>query len=80
MYVSASQLAPGVPTFVSISTSSGVLSREMPMWRTILFFQLPDSAVVHLSKVSVKCGIYQGDTMSPLLRLLMLQLWLLMMC
>ena len=37
------------------------------MWRTTLFLRLPDSAVLHLSEVSVKCGIFQGDTLSPLL-------------
>ena len=37
------------------------------MWRTTLFLQLPDRDAVQLSDVSVKCGIFQGDTMSPLL-------------
>ena len=42
------------------------------MWRSTLFLQLPDSAVVHLSEVSVKCGIFQDDAMSPLLFCLVL--------
>jgi len=37
------------------------------MWRTTLYLQVPDNNVVQLSDVSIKCGIFQGDTMSPLL-------------
>ena len=39
----------------------------MPLWGTSLFLCLPDKALLKLSDVSVKCGIYQGDTLSPLL-------------
>ena len=37
------------------------------LWRTTLFLQLPNSAPTKLSTVSVQCGIFQGDTLSPLL-------------
>jgi len=39
----------------------------LPMWRTTLFFQLPHSNRVELCTVSINCGIFQGDTLSPLL-------------
>jgi len=43
------------------------LERLLPMWRTTLFLQSPGCAVARLSEVSVNCGIFQGDTLSPLL-------------
>jgi len=43
------------------------LQHLMPLWRTALFLQLPHATPVQLSSVSVKCGIYLGDTLSPLL-------------
>ena len=43
------------------------LERLLPLWRTTLYLQLLRSATTQLSKVSVKCGIFQGDTLSPLL-------------
>ena len=39
----------------------------LAMWHTALFLQLPHSDHVELCTVSVKCGIFQGDTLSPLL-------------
>jgi len=39
------------------------LERLLPLWRTTLFLQLPGSD----ADVSVKCVIFQGDTVSPLL-------------
>ena len=39
----------------------------VPLWGTSLFLCLPDREPVKLSNVSVKCGIYQGDSLSPLL-------------
>ena len=41
----------------------------LPLWRTTLFLQLPHATPVQLymSTVTVKCGIFQGDTLSPLL-------------
>ena len=39
----------------------------MPLWETFLFLCLPDKDPLKLSNVSVKCGIYQGDTLSPLM-------------
>ena len=32
-----------------------------------MFLQLPGSVQVELMDVSVRCGIYQGDSLSPLL-------------
>ena len=32
-----------------------------------MFLQLPSSAPMELMEVSIKCGIYQGDSLSPLL-------------
>jgi len=43
------------------------LERLLPLWRSTLFLQVPDKAAVCLSEVSIRCGIFQGDTMSPLL-------------
>jgi len=37
------------------------------LWRTTLFLRMPHSDPVKLLEVSVKCGIFQGDTLSPLL-------------
>ena len=37
------------------------------LWRTTLFLQMPLSDPIKLLEVSVKCGIFQGDTLSPLL-------------
>ena len=39
----------------------------MPLWGSSLFLCLPDKVPLKLFDVSVKCGIYQGDTLSPLL-------------
>ena len=39
----------------------------MPLWEASLFLCLPDKDPLKLSNVSVKCGIYQGDILSPLL-------------
>lgn len=35
----------------------------MPLWETFLFLCLPDKDPLKLFNVSVKCGIYQGDTL-----------------
>lgn len=43
------------------------IEQLMPLWETFLFLCLPDKDPLKLSNVSVKCGIYQGDTLSPLL-------------
>ena len=37
------------------------------LWHTTLFLQMPLSDPIKLLEVSVKCGIFQGDTPSPLL-------------
>jgi len=37
------------------------------LWKTTLYLQLPNKGVTKLSSVSVNCGIFQGDTLSPLL-------------
>jgi len=39
----------------------------LPLWGTSPFLCLPDTHHVELSDASVKCGIYQGDTLSTLL-------------
>jgi len=43
------------------------LERLVPLWRTALFIQLPSCEPKYLSDVSVRRGIFQGDTLSPLL-------------
>ena len=43
------------------------LRQLIPLWHTTLFLQLPNSAPAEISTVSVKCGIFQVDTLSPLL-------------
>ena len=43
------------------------LKRLVPLWKTELFIQLPSCDPKFLSNVSVRCGIFQGDTLSPLL-------------
>ena len=49
------------PTLISY------LQHLLPLWRTTLFLQLPHATPVQLSTVTVKCSIFQGDTLSPLL-------------
>ena len=39
----------------------------LPLWSSTMFLQLPSSAPMELMEVSIKCGIYQGDSLSPLL-------------
>ena len=39
----------------------------LPLWSSTIFLQLPSSAPMELMEVSIKCGIYQGDSLSPLL-------------
>ena len=53
--------------FVPVPINIDCLRQLIPLWRTTLFLQLPNSAPAELSTVSVKCGIFQGDTLSPLL-------------
>ena len=43
------------------------LERLFPLWRTTLFLQMPSTAPQQLATMSVRCGIFQGDTLSPLL-------------
>ena len=43
------------------------LRQLLPLWYTTLFLQLSSSAPAELSTVSLKCGILQGYTLSPLL-------------
>ena len=43
------------------------LEQLLPLWSTTLFLHLPHIAPIQLCTVSVKCGIFQGDTLSPLL-------------
>ena len=45
----------------------GCLERLVPLWRTTLYLQVHNSVTTQLSEVSIKCGIFQGDTLSPLL-------------
>ena len=39
----------------------------LPLWSSTMFLQLPSSAPIELMEVSIKCSIYQGDSLSPLL-------------
>lgn len=39
----------------------------LALWCTTLYLQMPNSDPIKLLGVSVKCGIFQGDTLSPLL-------------
>ena len=39
----------------------------MPLWSTNLYLNMPDAARKELSATFVCCGIFQGDTLSPLL-------------
>ena len=39
----------------------------MPLWSTILYLNMPGSVPKELSATFVRCGIFQGDTLSPLL-------------
>ena len=39
----------------------------LSLWQTTLYLQLPSSDPVKVAAVSIKCGIFQGDTLSPLL-------------
>ena len=39
----------------------------MPLWSTTLYLNMPDSAPKELSTTFVRCGLFQGDTLSPLL-------------
>ena len=41
--------------------------RLLPLWRTTLFLHLPFVAPWQLATVSIRRGIFQGDTLSPLL-------------
>jgi len=43
------------------------IEKLVTLWKTTLYLQMPDSDVTKLSSVSIKCGIFQGDTLSPLL-------------
>jgi len=49
------------------STIITCIERLLPLWSSTMFLQLPGSAPVELMDVSVRCGIYQGDFLSPLL-------------
>ena len=59
-------LAPGMPSIVSVSTCVGGLFREVAT-KVEDHIVFANSAATPLSEVSVKCGIFQGDTLSPLL-------------
>ena len=37
------------------------------LWQTTLYLQLPSTNPVRVASMSIKCGIFQGDTLSPLL-------------
>ena len=39
----------------------------MSLWSTTLYLRMPDTSPVHLTAVPISCGIFQGDTLSPLL-------------
>ena len=41
--------------------------RLLLLWRTTLFLHLPSAAPQQLATSSIRCGIFQGDTLSPLL-------------
>ena len=39
----------------------------LALWNTTLFLRMPNRDPVKLATVSIRCGIFQGDTLSPLL-------------
>jgi len=56
---------PSIVQFPSVLVAC--LERLLPKWKTALFLQLQNNAAAPLSEVFVKCGIFQSDTLSPLL-------------
>jgi len=48
-------------------TIVGCIEKLVTLQRTTLYLQLPNSNPAELTSVSVKCGIFQGDSLSPLL-------------
>ena len=43
------------------------IAHLVPLWSTTLYLSMPGSAPKELSATSVRCGIFQGDTLNPLL-------------
>ena len=43
------------------------IAHLLPLWRTTLYLNTPGCSLRKLSVASVRCGIFQGDTLSPLL-------------
>ena len=39
----------------------------LALWNTTLFLRMPNCDPVNLATVSIRCGIFQGDTLTPLL-------------
>ena len=49
------------------STIVRCIEQLLSLWSTTLYLQMPICDPVMLAAVSIKCGIFQGDTFSPLL-------------
>ena len=43
------------------------IEKLVALWKTTLYHQLSNKIATKLLSVSVNCGIFQGDTLSPLL-------------
>jgi len=57
-----------VPAFIQVhSTLIHCIQHLMSLWSTALYLRMPGTTPVHITAVSINCGIFQGDTLSPLL-------------
>lgn len=53
--------------FLFHATIVQCVEQLISLWRTTSYLQMPNCDPVMLAAVSIQCGIFQGDTFSPLL-------------